>query len=482
MTPSEPPATHLIFVRHGQSLANRDGADAGQDTGLTELGWRQAQLVADWLAMAYRPDALVCSHLTRAQQTAEVIGQRLGLSPQIIPDLGETDESYWGEFPVAPEQAPLALWDTPWQPTPANAPIYSAFRERLRAAMAVLMARYTGQTVLAVSHGGAIGTIVRSLFGGHQLPIFTENTGITHLTWQEGHWRLLVHNSQAHLAPLGLGEAVPSPITPDQPAAWPDGRQLQAVVDQFQRAASAFPLEPTGASERDLRAMVALVAPHLGLRVLDVATGAGAVALAFAPHVASVVGVDISPAMLERAERARLARRCDNVHFRWGEAAALFFPDRSFDLVTCRDLLHYLADAGAALDRCRKVLAPGGRLLLDELVGSEDSVRRATQEAIEIRRDPAFVRLFGMREIERLVGDAGFRIERTEHYEVARQLDEWLAYAAADDATRSAVRAMLEAGVEANAAELGVRRSRDGILSFTQRRVRLVAVVTGDLE
>ncbi|MCX7707725.1 MAG: histidine phosphatase family protein, partial [Anaerolineae bacterium] len=53
------PPTHLVFVRHAQSLYNRDGEKAGLNSGLTELGWRQAQAVAEWLARAYRPDAVL---------------------------------------------------------------------------------------------------------------------------------------------------------------------------------------------------------------------------------------------------------------------------------------------------------------------------------------------------------------------------------------------------------------------------------------
>jgi probable phosphoglycerate mutase len=202
LTTTEPVATHLILVRHGQSLYNRDGPNAGENSGLTELGWRQAQLVADWLAQTYRADALVTSSLTRARQTAEVIGHRLGLAVVVQPGLEETVQSYLDELFV-PGADPLATWKTPWQPTPQRAPIYTAFRARVRAALAQILETYAGKTVIVVAHGGTIGTIVRSLFGGHQVIVHTENTGITHLTWQEGCWRLIFHNSQAHLASPG---------------------------------------------------------------------------------------------------------------------------------------------------------------------------------------------------------------------------------------------------------------------------------------
>lgn len=476
MPSTEPAATHLIFVRHGQSLANRDGDNAGADTGLTELGWRQSQLVAAWLADAFSPQAIVSSHLIRAVQTAEVIAQRFRLPVTIIPELAETETSYWEEFPVTPPDHPLALWDAPWQPTPQNAPVYTAFQARLRQGMEQLLARFAGQTVIVVSHGGSIGTIVRSLFGGHQMPIFTENTSVTYLIWQEGRWLLRFLNSQTHLAGLhGSPTGGQEPSVGSRLSVGPADRQLQTVVEHFRA------VEDTGVGERELGALVTLAAPTPDMRMLDVGTGVGAVALAFAPYVASVVGIDVSPAMLERAERARLARALHNVHFRWGEAASLPFADRSFDLITARDLLHYLAEPEAVFARLRQLLVPTGRLVLDDLIGSDDPVKRATQEAIEIRRDPAFVKLYQVREIERLVTGAQFRIERVERYEVPRTVGEWLAVAAADEATRSAVRAMLEAGLEADASGLQLRRARDGTLTFIQRRLRLLARPAGEL-
>jgi len=207
LTTTEPTATHLILVRHGQSLYNRDGPNAGENSGLTELGWRQAQLVADWLAQTYRADVIVASPLTRARQTAEVIGHRLGLPVVVQPGLEEATQSYLDEL-FAPDADPLANWEMAWQPTPQRAPIYTAYRARVRAGLAQVLETYAGKTVIVVAHGGTIGTIIRSLFGGHHVIVHTENTGITHLTWQEGRWRLIFHNSQAHLAPPGAQPAV----------------------------------------------------------------------------------------------------------------------------------------------------------------------------------------------------------------------------------------------------------------------------------
>ncbi|MCX7671887.1 MAG: histidine phosphatase family protein [Anaerolineae bacterium] len=465
MNTNESPATHLIFVRHGQSLVNRDGSAAiTEDGGLTELGWQQAHLVADWLGHNYAADALLCSSMQRAVQTAEVIGQQLGLQPEIWPGFDETRVPYWTEFPTAPD-APLAGWDHPWQPDATNAPMYTQFRQQLRATMAMLMERYLGRTVVIVSHGGTIGTIIRSLFGGHQMPIFTENGGVTHLVWQEGRWRLISHNERAHLGDTSLPALTP----------WSEPGPLRTIVEQFGRAAAMYPLTPDPATAEQLRALVALAAPRPTDHLLAVVTAAGAAALAFAPHVAHVTAIDVAPAMLERAELARLQAAVNNVAIRWADAAALPYPAATFDLAVCRDLLGYFAEPGPLCEGLRRVLRAEGKLLLDELVGSEDPVKRATHQALEMQRDPAIARLYAKTEIEQALHKAGFHLEQVEVYEITHSETSWLATTPLTAEERELLLKRLHDSSEEDAADLRIRRSKSGHVTFTVRRLRVLA-------
>jgi demethylmenaquinone methyltransferase/2-methoxy-6-polyprenyl-1,4-benzoquinol methylase len=101
-----------------------------------------------------------------------------------------------------------------------------------------------------------------------------------------------------------------------------------------------------------------------GDRVLDVATGTGAVAAELAArHGCRVTGVDQSPARLAAAAAA-LAERglAGRVALVRGEAEALPFADGSFDALTVTYLLRYVADPAATLAELARVLRPGGRL------------------------------------------------------------------------------------------------------------------------
>jgi len=114
--------------------------------------------------------------------------------------------------------------------------------------------------------------------------------------------------------------------------------------------------------------------PLLGLldpswTVGDLGCGTGPLAHALAPFVRQVIGVDESTAML-KAARFRVAG-LPNVELRRGELQALPIEDATLDLAIVVLVLHYLARPAAALAETRRVLGPGGRLLLVDMMPHE---------------------------------------------------------------------------------------------------------------
>ncbi len=134
-----------------------------------------------------------------------------------------------------------------------------------------------------------------------------------------------------------------------------------------------------GQDPRWRRALVRAVAPTVGQRVLDVATGTGMVAFALAARGCDVTGLDQSEAMLGVA-RARLARVPDlaeRVRFVVGEAESLPFPDASFDALTFTYLLRYVDDPLATMRELVRVLRPAGRIGMVEFGVPAQPVVRA---------------------------------------------------------------------------------------------------------
>jgi demethylmenaquinone methyltransferase/2-methoxy-6-polyprenyl-1,4-benzoquinol methylase len=117
------------------------------------------------------------------------------------------------------------------------------------------------------------------------------------------------------------------------------------------------------------RILVEMSGARPGHRILDLAGGTGDLAALFAPVVAPggrVVLVDINAAMLERGRDRLLDEGITDVEFVRADAEQLPFPDRAFDVVTIAFGLRNVTDKDRALRDMRRVLRPGGRLLVLE--------------------------------------------------------------------------------------------------------------------
>jgi len=102
-----------------------------------------------------------------------------------------------------------------------------------------------------------------------------------------------------------------------------------------------------------------------GTRLLDVATGTGAVVAPAAERVGPaglVIGTDLSARILHEAEKAARQKGLKNVQFQRMDAECLDFPDESFDAVTCAFALFMFPDMEAALREMHRVCKPGGHL------------------------------------------------------------------------------------------------------------------------
>jgi len=133
-----------------------------------------------------------------------------------------------------------------------------------------------------------------------------------------------------------------------------------------------------GQDPRWRRLLVSKVEAGPGDRVLDVATGTGAVALELiAQKGCTVVGLDQSPGMLAEARR----RAGSAVELLEGNADHLPFADESFDALTFTYLLRYVDDPGVTLAELARVVRPGGTVAGLEFAIPENAVARMAWEA-----------------------------------------------------------------------------------------------------
>lgn len=170
-------------------------------------------------------------------------------------------------------------------------------------------------------------------------------------------------------------------------------------------------------------ALLGLAAPHLGERLLDVACGTGVVARHAVSQVSPrgrVAGLDMNPKMLD------MARACESsVEWIEGDAQALPFADREFDIVVCQQGLQFFPNRDVALREMHRVLVPGGRLTLALWCEIESSPGHyALAQGLERQVGPeaaalmyAVFRLGDTETIHTLLVEAGFcdvRIHREE--------------------------------------------------------------------
>lgn len=108
-----------------------------------------------------------------------------------------------------------------------------------------------------------------------------------------------------------------------------------------------------------------------GERVVDVGSGAGLDSLVAARMVGSdgwVIGVDMTPAMLEKARRSAFEGGWTNVEFRQGLAESLPVLDGWADVIISNGVLNLMPDKDAALREMARVLKPGGRLQIGDIL------------------------------------------------------------------------------------------------------------------
>jgi ubiquinone/menaquinone biosynthesis C-methylase UbiE len=169
-------------------------------------------------------------------------------------------------------------------------------------------------------------------------------------------------------------------------------RLQDTVQTAFSAAAGHYATSAVHAQGEDLRRIVQIAALSGRERVLDAGCGAGHTTLALASHAREVVAYDLTPKMLAEVERLAAARGLTSVIIAAGDVEALPFADGEFDWVVSRYSAHHWPNVPHALREFRRVLKPGGCVLVSDIMAPHAPLLDSWLQTLEIIRDPSHVR------------------------------------------------------------------------------------------
>ncbi|HUN21986.1 MAG TPA: class I SAM-dependent methyltransferase [Anaerolineales bacterium] len=217
--------------------------------------------------------------------------------------------------------------------------------------------------------------------------------------------------------------------------------QIQA---QFSRVAANYSASTVHAQGLELDRMLALAQLQGGETVLDAGTGAGHTALHFAPHVAQVIALDMTAAMLAQTEKLANARSIQNVRLMLGDVANIQLESASVDCVTSRYSAHHWANPEQAIREIRRVLKPNGRFLLFDVVALTDPTCDTFLQAIELMRDPSHVRDHTIQQWLELLTVGGFSAHLAGEYPLFLEFSAWVKRIATPPDNVALIRTLLE--------------------------------------
>jgi ubiquinone/menaquinone biosynthesis C-methylase UbiE len=237
----------------------------------------------------------------------------------------------------------------------------------------------------------------------------------------------------------------------------------QLIRDQFGAHAEKYATSPVHAQGASLSRLVELTQPGPDWLVLDVSTGAGHTALAFAPLVKGVIATDVTPKMLETARKLTEERHIQNIEFRPADAHELPFYDNMFDLVTNRIALHHYADARKAIAEMARVCKQGGLVALVDNVVPPDKQAGGYINHFEKMRDLSHNWCYPLVRLEAMFADSKIKVEHTETLRKEMEFEPWVERMGVDATTKGKLREWLMNAKDASREHLTPRLDGDRI-------------------
>lgn len=197
------------------------------------------------------------------------------------------------------------------------------------------------------------------------------------------------------------------------------------VQQQFGKNAASYVRSKVHKDGKDLLKLVEMATIKGEEELLDIATGGGHTANAFAPLVKKVTAVDLTPEMLREAETFINENGHQNVDFQQADAEQLPFANEDFAIVTCRIAPHHFPNVNKFVEEVYRVLKSNGQFLLDDNVVPENDDYDLFYNTIEKWRDYSHFRAWKKSEWLRMLEVTGFEISEWHRFDKTFRFEPW---------------------------------------------------------
>jgi ubiquinone/menaquinone biosynthesis C-methylase UbiE len=204
--------------------------------------------------------------------------------------------------------------------------------------------------------------------------------------------------------------------------------QHDLAARQFGGTAAQYLTSTVHATGADLDRLEALV-PAIGAgRALDLGCGAGHASYALARGGARrVIAYDLSLQMLGTVATEAASRSHANIETCEGPAENLPFDDDSFDCVVTRYSAHHWLNVRQALTEARRVLAPGGTLVVIDVIAPENPLMDTVLQTVELLRDLSHVRDYRESEWRAMLSAERFAAPTIDRWKLSIDFPSWIA-------------------------------------------------------
>lgn len=246
------------------------------------------------------------------------------------------------------------------------------------------------------------------------------------------------------------------------------------VRAQFGPASDAYATSDAHAQGESLDILVDLVQPQPTWNAIDIATGAGHTAMAFAPLVNSVIATDLTEQMLSKTAELAAARGLSNLETRFADAESLPFEANSFDLLTCRLAFHHFGNPHQVLDEFARVLKPGGIMGFTDNITVADRSAADYYNAYEKLRDPSHNWIYPLVRLQVMFERAGLQLVATRELSKEFEFHKWADRQNVSEANKQKLLDMMR-NIPAELQPLFQPRWADGTMYFSLWEAVIIA-------